>query len=214
MKKTIWVPIVIGLMAGELSYLILVADFRILLPLGSGASLGGGEIFATLAAALGGPIAAVITGLLNGAGGYLITREVLPWPTSLYMAGADLIAHIIAMLVAAVCYRFLHERAKKKLPAQLAGWVLIVAIYYFVVLTFIQVLLLNALVPGFGAYMDFVSVVWPEFLATAIVTTLIWFALPARYRRPLWYEPKQATDQNVSGAYTASPDRSAEDQEE
>jgi hypothetical protein len=194
MKKTIWIPIVIGLMAGGLSYLIGIADFIILVPLGEGAGLGGAEIFGTLAAALGGPIAAVITGLLNGAAGYLVTRDVFPWPTSLYMASADLIAHIIAMLAAAFCYRFLHERAKKRPLALLAGWVLIVAIYYFVVLTPIQVFLVNTFVPGFGAYMDFVSVIWPEFLITTIVTTLIWFALPVRYRRPLWYEkPQTAT---------------------
>jgi len=196
MKKTIWIPIVIGLMGGGLSFLILVANFRILVPLGEGASLGGTEIFGTLAAALGGPIAAVITALLNGAGGYLITRDVLPWPTSLYVASADLMAHIIAMLAAAFCYRFLHERAKKRTPALLGGWVLIVAIYYFVVLTPIQVLLINTFVPGFGTYMDFVSIVWPEFLVTTIVTTLIWYALPAHYRRPQWVEAKQMPDQS------------------
>jgi hypothetical protein len=190
MKKTIWVPIMIGLVAGGLSYLLGVADFRVLVPLGEGAGLGGAEIFGTLAAALGGPIATVITGLLNGVAGYLVTREVFPWPTSLYMAGADIMAHIIAMWAAAFCYRFLHERAKSFLTL-LAGWILIVAIYYFVVLTPIQVLLVNTFVPGFGSYMDFVSVIWPEFLVTTIVTTLIWFALPARYRRPLWYEKSQ-----------------------
>lgn len=191
MKKIIWVPIVIGLVAGGLIYLLGVAEFRILVPLGEGASLGGAEILGTLAAALGGPIASVITGLLNGAAGYLITRDVFPWPTSLYVAGADLIAHIIAMWAAAFCYRFMHERAKNSFLALLASWVLIVAIYYFVVLTPIQVLLVNAFIPGFGAYMDFVSVIWPEFLISTIVTTLIWFALPARYRRPLWYEKSQ-----------------------
>ena len=199
MKKTIWVPIVIGLVAGGLSYLLGVADFRILVPLGEGASLGGAEIFGTLAAALGGTIATVITGLLYGGAGYLVIRDVFPWPTSLYMAGADLIAHIIAMLVAAFCYRFLHERAKKSLPALLAGWILIVVIYYFVVLTPIQVFLVNTFVPGFGAYMDFVSVIWPEFLATTVVTTLIWIALPARYRKPLWYVSKKVPEQNGSG---------------
>jgi len=190
-KKTIWVPIMIGLAAGGLIYLLGVAEFRIFVPLGKGAGLGGAEIFGTLAAALGGPIATVITGLLNGAAGYLVTRNVFPWPTSLYVAGADLIAHIIAMWVAAFCYRFLHERAKKSYLALFAGWTSIVAIYYFVVLTPTQVWLVNTLVPGFGSYMDFVRVIWPEFLATAIVTTLIWFALPARYRRPQWYKKSQ-----------------------
>lgn len=197
MKKIIWVPIMIGLVAGGLSYLLSVADFIILVPLGEGAALGGAEIFGTLAAALGGPIATVITGLLNGVAGYLVTRNVFPWPTSLYMVGVDLIAHIIAMLAAAFCYRFLHERAKKGLLAMLAGWILIVAIYYFVVLTPIQVFLVNTLVPGFGSYMDFVSVIWPEFLITTIVTTLIWFALPVRYRRPLWYEKPQTVTPNA-----------------
>jgi hypothetical protein len=197
MKKTIWVPIMIGLAAGGLSYLLSVADFIILIPLGEGAGLGGAEILGTLAAALGGPIATVITGLLNGVAGYLVTRNVFPWPTSFYMAGADLIAHIIAMLAAAFCYRFLHERAKKGLLALLAGWILIVAIYYFVVLTPIQVFLVNTFVPGFGAYMDFVSIIWPEFLVTTVVTTLIWFALPVRYRRPLWYEKLQTVIPNA-----------------
>ena len=41
MKKTIWVPIMIGLVAGGLIYLLGVAEFRILVPLGEGAGLGG-----------------------------------------------------------------------------------------------------------------------------------------------------------------------------
>jgi len=64
-------------------------------------------------------------------------------------------------------------------------------------LTPIQVFLVNTLVPGFGAYMDFVSVIWPEFLATTVLTTLIWFALPVRYRRPLWYEMSQTVTPNA-----------------
>lgn len=64
------------------------------------------------------------------------------------------------------------------------------------VLTLIQVLLINTFVPGFDTYMDFVSVVWPEFLVTTIVPTLIWFALPGHYRHPQWVEAKQMPDQS------------------
>ena len=113
------------------------------------------------------------------------------------MAIVMLLGGLSPIFTAFFAYRFLHERAKKSFLVLLAGWVLVVVIYYFVVLTPIQVLLVNTFIPGFGTYMDFVSVIWPEFLATTFVTTLIWFALPIRYRIPLWYEIPQTVTPNA-----------------
>ena len=49
MKKTIWIPGVIGIMPGSLILSVALADFFI--PLGEKISMGVGEIFTTLSAA-------------------------------------------------------------------------------------------------------------------------------------------------------------------
>ena len=58
-KKTIWIPVIIGIVSGALIVLASTAHF--LIPVGGDTSIGIGEIFTTLSAALGGPIAVIIT---------------------------------------------------------------------------------------------------------------------------------------------------------
>jgi len=77
------------------------------------------------------------------------------------------------------------------------GWWLTAWIYYYLILLPLQVTLLNFADPGFGAtYTSFARIFLPEFLGTGVITTLLWFALPVRYRRPQWMEPKNAPDQS------------------
>ena len=191
MKKTIWLPIVIGLVAGGLNYMTWAVDFKIPIPTAAGGYMGMMEIFNILTAALGGPIAAVIDDLLYGIGGHLAIRPILPWPESLYISIADIIAHLVAMLAAAFCYRFLYERARQKPLAFFTGWVLIVAIYYCVFLSPLQVFLVNIASPGFiPSYISYLIGTGPEILLTTVMTTLVMIALPLYSRHPLWYERK------------------------
>ena len=197
MKKTIWIPIVISLAFAFLGWLILIAGFSLPIP-GLDANVGVSEIFNLIAAILGGLITVVIGNILFGIFGYtLVLSNAYPWPISFYLTLADVIAHIISLVLVTFCYRFLYERVKryeqaKKSVIVIAGWVLISIGYYFVLIP-LQVTFINLVIPGMLAFLDLFRGTLPEILATTFITTLILLALPKRYRKPLWYESKPGT---------------------
>jgi hypothetical protein len=190
-KKTIWIPIVGGLAFGALSYLITVADVTV--RISEDLILGPWEIPNTLSAALFGPIGLLITELGLDISGYLyLIRGVYPAPQDAYFMVGDYIAHSVAMLVVAFGYRFVYRRMR--MPLLLAGWVLLMGVYYLVGVT-LQVSLFNVAVPGLGASLE----VWfrnvrLELILVSGITSLTLLALPERYRKPQWVEPKQALD--------------------
>ena len=102
----------------------------------------------------------------------------------------DFIVHSIALLAVAYCYRFLHQRAKKAYIF-FAGWFLIVAIYYALLLP-LQSLVHNLIIADLLPLSALVQGAPPEFLMVAIISTLIWIALPLRYSKPLWFEAHPA----------------------
>jgi hypothetical protein len=170
-KKTIWIPIIGGLSLGVLSFLITAANITI--QISEDLILGPWEILNTISAALG----------------------VYPAPQDIFFMVGNYIAHVAAMLVVAFGYRFIYQRMK--LPLLLAGWVLIMGIYYLLGVI-LSVILHNIAVPGLGAtFIGYFNSVRLEFVIVAVITSLILLALPERYRKPQWYEPKQAPDQNV-----------------
>ena len=184
MKKTIWIPIVIGLVAGILNYATMAVNFTV--TLANDLVLAPSEIFNLFAGALGGPIAMVINELLWDISAYqFVFGPAYPWP--IYMTIANSIAHIISMLVAIFAYRLIYQRMK--MPLRLAAWILLVGIYYFLLLLPLQVSLFKIAMPAL-TYQDYISTFYPEFIATAIVTSLIWIALSEPFRKPLWYESK------------------------
>ena len=193
LKRTIWIPAVIGVVSGSLILAAALADFFI--PLGPETSMGVGEIFTTLSAAVGGPIAVILTLFVPYSGVILLKMELFTETQSLYMALADAAAHLSAMLVVAICYyKFLYPRARTT-RFFLMGWWLTVGIYYYVAFLPLEVVLLNLVDPAFGAtYPTFAGNFVPEFLGTAFITSLIWLAAPAHYRRPQWVEPKNAAE--------------------
>ena len=193
MKKTIWIPIVGGLIFGTLSFLISAANITI--TISKDLILGPWEILNALSAALIGPIGLLITELGLDTSGYLyFIKGVYPAPQDIYFMMGNYIAHVVAMMIVAFGYRFIYERMK--MPRLLAGWVLIMGIYYLVGVT-LQVSLFNMAVPGLGAtYMGYFSNVRVEFPLVTVITSLILLALPGRYLRPQWYESKKASDQN------------------
>ena len=193
MKKTIWLPIVGGLAFGALSYLITVADITV--RISEDLILGPWEIPNILSAALFGPIGLFITELGLDISGYLyLIRGVYPAPQDAYFMVGNYIAHSVAMLAVAFGYRFVYRRMS--MPFLLAGWVLLMVIYYLVGVT-LQVSLFNIAVPGLGAsYSVYFSNVRLEFILVSGITSLILLALPERYRKPQWVEPKQAPDRD------------------
>jgi hypothetical protein len=191
-KKTIWIPVVGGLIFGVLSFLISAANITI--EISKDLILGPYEILDTLSAALFGPIGLVITqlGMDSGAYWYFI-KDVYPGLQGIYFMIGDYIAHSVAMVVVMFCYSFIYTRIK--LPRLLVGWILVMGIYY-VILVLLQVTLFNIVVPGGATYMNYFRNVRIEFILVTVITSLVLLALPERYRKPQWYEPKKAPGQN------------------
>jgi hypothetical protein len=191
-KKTIWIPVVGGLIFGTLSYLTTVANFTI--QVSEDLILGPWEILNALSAALFGPIGLLITELGLDISGYIyLIKGVYPTPQDIYFMIGNYIAHTVAMLFVVFGYRFIYQRMK--MPQLLAGWILVMGIYYLVGVP-LSVILHNIAVPGLGAsfaaYFDNVRL---EFILVTAITALALLALPMRYRKPQWYEPKQVPEQ-------------------
>jgi hypothetical protein len=187
-KRTLWISVVGGLVLGALSFISTLANLTI--QISGDLILGPWEIFNVISAALFGPIGLLITELGLDVSGYLyLVKGVYPAPQDSYFMIGNYLAHIGAMLFVAFGYRYLYQRWK--MPRLLAGWLLVMGIYY-VVGIILSVLLHNLAVPGLGATLAaYFRNVRLEFAIVTIITALILLALPKRYRRPQWYEPSQ-----------------------
>jgi hypothetical protein len=196
MKKTAWIPIAIGMASAAL--IIAAAEANFFIPLGPDTSMGIGELFTTLSAAIGGPIASLTTIFVAYGVVGMLHPEYFPDLPSLYIILEDAIAHLSAMLMVVLIYtKFLYPRARRT-GFFLAGWFLLVCAYYFLALLPLSVVFLNLIDPSRGAtYFDFARGFLPEVLGTAIITTLIWLAAPIRYRRPLWIGQDIVPDQDT-----------------
>jgi len=190
LKQTIWLPVAIGIIASLL--ILLAAEVHFVIPVAKDTSAGTGEIFTTLAAAAGGPIAVLTTLLVTYAGAILLNPELFTDIQAYYVLLADGVAHLSAMLVVAFCYFKLlcpHARNNARF---LGGWWLLVVVYYFLVLLPLSVVLNRLANPGYiQTYSSISGDLFPEFLITATITTILWYALPAHYRRSRWLEGVQ-----------------------
>lgn len=189
-KKTIWIPIAIGMASAAL--ILAASEASFFIPLGNGSEMGIGELFTTLSAALGGPLASIVTIFAVYSIHSIVHPELFSDMTTVYIILEDAVAHFCAMLVVAIgYYKFLSPRMRKT-GAFLFGWFLLVGIYYYLALLPLSVVFLNLIDPGRNAtYSVYARNFIPEFLGTATITTLLWFAAPVRYRHPQWIEPKQ-----------------------
>ena len=194
-KKTIWIPIVIGVISAVLNILVSEAHFAI--PIGPNAFIGIVEISNTLSASLGGPIALIITILVTNFSHFILNLELYSDMQFTLLAIADALIHIVALLVVAISYyRFLYPRLNKT-GLFLAGWWLTVGVYYYLALLPLQTILINFSIPSFGAtYPSFARIFFPEFLGTSLITTLIWLALPVHYRRSMWVKLRKESEQD------------------
>lgn len=195
-KRTIWIPVLIGMVSAAL--IIAAAEANFFIPLGPDTSMGIGELFTTLSSALGGPIASITTIFVTYGVVGMLHPEYFPDLPSLYIILEDAIAHLSAMLMVVLIYtKLLYPRARKT-GFFLAGWFLLICAYYFLALLPLSVVFLNLIDPSRGAtYFDFARGFLPEVLGTAIITTLIWLAAPIRYRRPLWIGRENFPDKDI-----------------
>lgn len=195
MKKIIWLPIILGLLFAAL--ILMVSEVKFVIPLGNNYSIGIGEIFNIFSAALGGPIAVVVTLLVTNIGHFLLNPNLYTDMQFFFIVLADAIVHMGAMLVVTIIYyRVLFPRVRK-IGLFVVGWWLTIGVYYYLILLPLQVVFLSYADPGFGAtYPSFARIFLPEFIGTAAITTLILFASPTRYRRPQWVEPGNTPEQS------------------
>jgi len=195
LKKTVWVPIAIGM--ASVALILAASEANFIIPLGNGAELGIGELFTTLSAALRGPIASFITIFVAYGVHSILHPEYIPDLTSFYILLEDAVAHVSAMLILVLVYaKLLYPRARKT-GFFLAGWFLLVSAYYFLALLPLSVVFLNLIDPHKGlTYSAFARDFIAEVLGTAVITTLIWLAAPIRYRRPQWIEPGNTSEQS------------------
>ena len=194
-KKTIWIPIAIGVASAAL--ILAASEANFFIPLGNGSEMGIGELFTTLSAAVGGPLASIVTIFMVYSIHGILHPELFSDMATLYIILEDAVAHLCAMLVVAIgYYKFLSPQMRKT-GNFLVSWFLLVGIYYYLALLPLSVIFLNLIDPGRNAtYSVYARNFIPEFLGTATITTLLWFAAPVRYRQQHWIESGNTPEQS------------------
>ena len=201
MKKTLWQPLVLGVVFGMLAGIAMISGLSFMIS-GTEASNAVGFYLALflLAAALGGPLAGAITSTICvffvAWFGPTDMKEILSNPVTLW---SNVLVTGILLAVVGVAYRLIFERVK--MPARLLPWAGIVIAYYVIqspILISLQfyisggVDLLSTILNSFQTYI-------PQAIFDICFTSLVFIALPARYRKPLWYGSTKAPEPNGSG---------------
>jgi hypothetical protein len=197
-KKTIWRPLVLGLALGSLAGVATVTGLSFLAPgINTDNAIGFYMTLLLLAAALGGPSAGVMASIL------LITISAFWGPPDMMEIMSDPVIFwtnlpVVAMLMVLVglAYHVIFERLK--MPVRLVLWAgIVIAVYiinspanlvpqyYF----HGEVGVLPAILSGYKVYI-------PQAIFDIFFTCLVFVALPTRYLKPLWYEPKKAAVQD------------------
>lgn len=179
-----------AILFGAVSVVIVIAELIIPIP-GTGVVTDPRELFTTIGAALTGPIGGIIVGTLAGVGEAFIGDPDARIPV------ASLLAHISGGLWLGFAYKKLvYERLQ--MPIRLLGWAgLILTFYYvFAVPGFVigQLLVYPDIYAEFygegatfaQAYAILGKGALPEAILTTVITSLVFLALPRKYRRPLW----------------------------
>ena len=166
---------VMALVTGGMALAVILADLIIPI-LGTDIATDPREMFTTIGAALSGPAGGVLIGILAGI-------AVPNYPA------ASMIAHIVGGIWMGWAFKeFVYKRLR--MPLFLLGWAGIVMAYYYLFLmpTFILglMLLYDGATSFFTVYADIAQGALTEAFVTTAVTTIAMFAIPGKYRRPLW----------------------------
>lgn len=161
---------------GVAALLIVVTNLSVPIP-GTGYLTDPREIFTVVGSALGGPLGAIIIGILAGI--------AVPGGVAL----ASMLSHIASGLMVAWAYRFIVYRRQHPLAFSII-WMATVFIYYYLLLIPIFIFLLKLFNHDPSAYTiiyaRLAQGVIPEVILTAIVTLLVVVALPHKTRKPSW----------------------------
>jgi hypothetical protein len=173
---SIFRALLVGLIFGLIALGVVLAELHVLIP-GTDVVSDPREIFTTLGAALSGPIGGIIIGFLAG----------IAEPGGIPLA--SLLAHIAGGIWMGFAYKKLVYN-RLQMPLRLLGWIGSVIIYYFVFAVAGFAIGLSLFYGDKTSIMQLYlaiakGVVW-EVCIVVIVTTLVWFALPSRYTKPLW----------------------------
>ena len=199
MKKAIWQPLLLGGVLGMLAGIATASGLSFLAPGITDSAIGFYVTLFLLAAAQGGPLAGAIASTL-----WVIISTLFGPPDMKAIIGipsifwSNLLALGTFMALVGVAYRWIFERMK--MPARLLPWAGIVIAFYLITLPsaiILQYFLLgdptSEILPAvLSSYKTYI----PQAIFDIVFTSLVFIALPARYRRPLWYESKKASKQN------------------
>ena len=210
MKKTIWLPIVLGVGMGLLAGIATVTGLSFIVS-GSNTSnaIGIYSIFLLISAALGGPLASAITPALwlviSAFYGPPAMKEVLSDPITFW---TNIIALGIYLALVSFVYRVIYERVST--PWRFFYWAATVVVFYLLALPssitpqfYLSGSTISEILPAVrSGYLTYI----PQVIFDIVITSLVFVALPPRYRRPLWYEASKAPDQSA-GIQSAKEDR-------
>ena len=196
MKKTIWLPLVLGTTFGLLAGLGIIADLSFIVSSKNTDNIiGFWMTLSLLASALGGPLAGVIASIL------LVIISNFYGPPEMQAIANDPVIFwtnffVLGMLMVLVgfAYRFIFERVE--LPQRLIWWVGIVILVHVVNIP-ANLILQHYFHNETGVWPVILSayrIYVPQALFDIFITSLVFIALPMRYTRPLWYEMKQASE--------------------
>jgi len=199
MKKTIWQPLVLGVVFGLLAGISTITGLSFL---GSGITDNAIGFYMTLfllAAALGGPLAGAI------APAFWVTISAWFGSSDIQTVLSDQVtfwSNIVALgaTLSLVGYIYRLIFVHVKMPVRLLYWAGIVIATYIIALPASLIPqyfwsaeskyeLLPALLSGYTDYA-------PQAIFDILFTFLIFVALPLRYRRPLWYKPNKTQDRS------------------
>jgi hypothetical protein len=187
---------IMGTVTTIIGFLITYANLTIYFGVSAqtGLPLGydGREIFMTICAALGGPLAVIFS---------LLQFPFIGLYLSLPAGGVAIMMadRLIAALTLVFLYKFFHERVRK-LPLFLLLWAVAIWSYYFIVVNIRIILgcllsdtsiILTYKSIGFWATINSFFVL--EAPLTYLFTVLILLSIPLRFRSPVWVQLKKAT---------------------
>ncbi len=167
--------IVVALVFGGAALAIVLIHLTVPIP-GTEVVTDPRELFTTIGAALSGPVGGVLVGVLAG-----IAVPGFPW--------ASLLAHIVGGLWVGIAYKKL-VYPRSRMLVYLLSWAGMTLAYYYVFLMPSFILGLTLFYGEGGTFVPMYASIaqgaLPEALLTALITTIAMFALPGKYRRPLW----------------------------
>jgi len=199
MKKTIWQPLVLGVVLGLLAGISSITGLLFIVPstIDIGNAIGFWMTLLLLSASLGGPLAGVTAVIL------LITISAFFGPAEMKVIIGDpanfwtnMLVVGILMVIVGFVYRLIFERVK--MPARLLPWAGVVIFVY--ILNSPANITVQSYIKGepsvlpdiLGSYRTYIS----QAIFDIFFTSLFFIALPERYRKPQWYESQQAPDRS------------------